>query len=273
MEEKVIQTSGFHTTYIETGTPGKTPLVLVHDGAFGASGAVSWGRFIPLVEGEYHVFAPDLLGWGGSDKAVFFDRAPYAPRVAQLQSFCEQLGIRDAIFMGVSFGASVLLRWATSAVSPPPAQAIIAINGTGGPMRKPEGLEALGSFDPPSMGRLRDLCLWLLDDHEGLEQHLEERFEAAMVPGQWESMMAVRVRNPEAPPVPVDTFFDDLSRVTAPVVYVEGTRDKMLEPGWSEVLKNHTPGSTSVTMNSSHEPNIDNPELLLEVFRTLVNKK
>lgn len=272
MEQKSLFTSGFHTHYVETGTPGKTPLVLVHDGAFGASGTVTWGRFIPHVENDYHVFAPDLLGWGGSDKAVFFDRAPYAPRVAQLQSFCEQLGIDDAIFMGVSFGASVLLRWAISADSPPPARKIIAINGTGGPLRKPEGLEALGAFDPPTMDRLRELCSWLLDDYDGLDEHLEQRFAAAMVPGHWESMMAVRVRNPDAAPVPADTFFDDLARVSVPVVYLEGTRDKMLEPGWSDILTSHTPGSVAVTMDSSHEPNIDNPEALLEVFRNIVSQ-
>lgn len=273
MASSTLQTSGFLTHYREAGTPGKTPLVLVHDGAFGGSGDVSWGRVIPHLERDYHIFAPDLLGWGGSDKAVFFDRAPYAPRVAQLQSFCEQLGISDAIFMGVSFGASVLLRWATDTASPPPARHIIALNGTGGPMRKPEGLQALAAFDPPTLEGMRELSLWLFDDHDGFEQQVQERFAAAMVPGHWESMMAVRVRNPEAGPLPEDTFLADLSRVRVPVTFVEGTRDRMLEAGWSEVLAQKTPGSQAITIDASHEPNIDDPEALVDVFRRLVTQQ
>jgi pimeloyl-ACP methyl ester carboxylesterase len=272
VSNKIIKSGGLTTSYLEAGTAGKQPIVLVHDGAFGASGEISWGRFIPHVADDYHVFAPDLLGWGGSDKVVFFDRAPYAPRVAQLRDFCDQLGISHAIFMGVSFGASVLLRWATEADSPPPASLVVAVNGTGGPMRKPEGLQALANFDPPTPEAMTELMLWLVDEHPGLDEHVAARFVAAMKPGHWEAMMAIRVRNPEASPLPQDTFLEDLGRVTTPIAFVEGTRDKLLEPGWSAVLQEKTPGSVAVSIDAQHEPNIDNPAALAEVLRTLVSK-
>lgn len=140
-------------------------------------------------------------------------------------------------------------------------------------MRKPEGLQALAAFDPPTLEGMRELSLWLFDDHDGFEQQVQERFAAAMVPGHWESMMAVRVRNPEAGPLPEDTFLADLSRVRVPVTFVEGTRDRMLEAGWSEVLAQKTPGSQAITIDASHEPNIDDPEALVDVFRRLVTQQ
>jgi hypothetical protein len=58
--------------------------------------------------------------------------------------------------------------------------------------------------------------------------------------------------------------------VTVPVVYVEGTNDKLLEPGWSNRMSAATPGSRAITAPFSHEPNIDAPgaltELLVQLF-------
>jgi pimeloyl-ACP methyl ester carboxylesterase len=53
---------------------------------------------------DFRVYAPDLLGFGRSDKVVFLDRAPYAPCVQQIADFCRAVGIERAHFVGTSFG-------------------------------------------------------------------------------------------------------------------------------------------------------------------------
>lgn len=271
MIKKQIRTGSFTTAYVEAGTSASPPLVLVHDGAFGASAEISWDRFIPLVEERFHVYAPDLLGWGHSDKVAFFDRAPYAPRVEQLRQFAAELGITDAVFMGVSFGASVLLRWAVAEQSDIPARGIIAVSGTGGPFRKPEGLQALANYDPPTLEGMTELVGWLTEDFPGLDEHVQRRFDCAMQPGHWETMMAPRLKNPASSfSPPPDGFLHTLQRVSVPVVYVEAIRDRMVEPDWSAELVSRTPGSTRVLLECGHEPNIDKPELLVDVLNQSV---
>jgi len=270
-EKKQVQTGSFRTAYLEHGTPGNPVLVLIHDGAFGASAENSWDRFIPLVADRFHIFAPDLLGWGGSDKVVYFDRAPYAPRVEQLRLFVSALQITDAVFMGVSFGASVLLRWAVADNSDMAARGVIAVSGTGGPYRKPDGMQALADYDPPSIQAMSDLVAWLIEDFPERDEHVERRYLASMIPGHWEAMMAPRLKNPRsdyAPPA--DDFLDKLAGVGLPVIFVEAIRDRLVERDWSAELVARTPGSARVLLECGHEPNIDQPALLVDVLDNAV---
>jgi pimeloyl-ACP methyl ester carboxylesterase len=256
--------SGFTTSYIDVGQDRRGVILLVHDGAFGTTAELCWGSTIEgLVAAGYRVVAPDLLGWGGSDKVVFFDRSPYVPRVQQLSDLCEHLSLTDVHAVGVSFGASVLLR-SVAAVQPSiPAASVIALSGTGGPFRLPSGIEALADYEPTidSARRLTGLVVRSLD---GLEAHVEQRLENSLAPGHYEAMVAPRVKVPGVERErPADTFLEDLRSCGLPVLLVEGAHDQLLEPGWSTRLADILPRGRALVLPTAHEPNIDEPEVFL----------
>lgn len=273
-ELKNISAGGWNTRYLETGDPSSPTVILLHDGAYGATGELSWGSVAARLHERYHVLAPDMLGWGGSDKVLFFDRSPYVPRIQQIAAFCAALEVRDAVFIGVSFGGSVLLRALVQADQPFPVSLGIALNATGGPFRRPERLAELGDYAQPSLEAARKITALLVEDVDTVEDHVAARYEASMIPGHWEVMAASTTRNPAAaaPGAPAD-FLPQLGAVTVPVVYIEGTRDKLLEPGWARTMSAATPGSRAVTAPFAHEPNIDAPDALASLLTEIIEEE
>lgn len=261
-QKKEIKAGGFNTAYLEAGDPAKPTLVLVHDGAFGTTAELCWGPMIEELAAHFHVLAPDLLGWGGTDKAVFLDRSPYAFRVVHLIDWCQALGVSRAHFAGTSFGGSLVLRALTTGGDAFPADRIISISGTGGPFRLASGIQALSDYEP-SLEAAERLTALLVPDTGGLSDHIRQRYTNSLIPGHWEAISAPRLQNPaltKAPPK--DDLFERLGQVKRAVLYIEGTRDVLLEPGWSDTLASHTPGSRVVKLDHGHEPNIDAPQVL-----------
>jgi pimeloyl-ACP methyl ester carboxylesterase len=118
--------------YIVKGTG--LPLVLVH--GFGAS-IGHWRKNIPaLAEGGYRVFALDLLGFGGSDKAP----VDYSVELWQqlLKDFWHEHIQEPAVFIGNSIGA--LLSLAIAAHHPEIVAGGVLLNCAGGLNHRPEEL-------------------------------------------------------------------------------------------------------------------------------------
>lgn len=259
-EKKSLVADGFHTTYLEAGDPNRETVVLIHDGAFGTTAELCWGAMIPLLSEHFHVLAPDLLGWGGTDKAVFLDRPPFAPRVKHIAAFCEELGVDRAHFVGASFGGSMVMRAVSDPANPWPVAKAISISGTGGPYRVPEGVVALGDYTPSIEDAAR-MTGYLVRSLDGLEDHIQQRYENSLIPGHYECMAAPRLSNPAVKREPTaDPYLDNLAKVQVPVLLVEGLRDELLETGWSKKLADLGPNLEALQVDYAHEPNIDVPE-------------
>jgi 2-hydroxy-6-oxonona-2,4-dienedioate hydrolase len=102
-----LTAGGLRTRYVEAGEPDLPPLVLLH----GTGG--HWEAFCanigPLSE-HFHVFAPDMMGCGFTDKPD----QPYEVKdyVAHVTAFMDAVGVPRADFIGVSLGAWVCTRLA-----------------------------------------------------------------------------------------------------------------------------------------------------------------
>lgn len=266
-QEKTIIAGGFLTRYLEAGRTDKPPLVLLHDGAFGTTADLCWSGVIEALGGEFHIFAPELLGWGGTDKVVFFDRSPYAARIPHITAFLDTLDIGPAAFMGVSFGGSMILRAAVEASNPWQIERAIILSGTGGPYRQRASFEALADFTPSPEAAAR-LTSLLVASSEGLDQHNHQRFANSLIPGHWEALMAPRLKNPSVTPrTEADDFLDRLHDLRLPVLLVAGSRDHLLEPGWANKMAALSPTFSALTIDAAHEPNIDDPSMVADLIR------
>src|SRR5262249_10521150 len=84
------------------------PLVLIHSGEFGGRAELSWRYNIAALAERFHVYAPDVVGFGRSSKLYHFtDAGRY--RVEHIRRFMDALCIDSAQFMGNSFGGSLTL--------------------------------------------------------------------------------------------------------------------------------------------------------------------
>ncbi|WP_326645794.1 alpha/beta hydrolase [Streptosporangium sp. NBC_01755] len=270
---QTVMAGGFRTAYVEAGDPQRDTVVLIHDGGFGTTAELCWGPVIDALSADFHVVAPELLGWGGTDKAVFLDRSPYAARIVHVAAFCQALGIDRAHFVGASFGGSLLLRALVEPGRPWPVDRAVSISGTGGPFRVPEGIAALADYEP-SLEAAEKMTRLIVRSTEGLDDHIRRRHENSLIPGHWESLMAPRLSNPAVQrQLPPDTFLDRMRELETPLLLVEGRYDTLLETGWSKKLTDLAPGATSVEVDYSHEPNIEAPEETSRMIAEFLQKK
>ncbi|WP_293785215.1 alpha/beta fold hydrolase [uncultured Aeromicrobium sp.] len=267
-----IVIDGLRTRYIEAGDRSRPTLLLIHDGGFGASAELCWSDVIEELEARFHLVAPDLLGWGGSDKVVHFGEAPYPSKIRQVARLVETLDLDEVVSVGTSFGGSLALRAALEPENPWRARGIVSITGAGGLYRIPEGVEAIGSFDP-TIEDARRLTSWLVADADAFEEHARQRLENSLVPGHWEAMNAPRLRNPRAErPDVKDPFLDRVAELRLPVLFVEGARDRLLDQGWAKQLADLAPHGEALTMDCGHAPNVELPAELAKVLAMFADR-
>jgi len=261
-----VDVDGLRTAYIEAGSRDKPTVLLIHDGGFGASAGLCWDKLIPELVANYHVIAPDMLGWGGTAKVHFFDELPYPPKIRHIARLLEILEIDGVYAAGNSFGGSLVLRAAIADGNPWNIDKAISIAGAGGLYRYPEGVEALSRFEP-SMEESRRLTGLLVDRVEDFEDHIAARYQGSLLPGHWETMMAPRLQNPAVDRKRLhDVFPEALRDLAIPVLYVEGLRDQLLEPDWASKLAGITPRGLAISLDAGHAPNIEIPVDTAQLF-------
>lgn len=266
--QREIEAGCFHTRYWESGDSAAPPVVLLHDGAWGADGYITWSAVMRDLAADHHVLAPDLLGFGGTDKVVFLDRAPYPFRIRHVGAFCRAVGIdRPAHFVGTSFGGSMVLRaahgtdWDMASVT--------SIGGTGGPWRMEIGKRVLTELEP-GRGYIERVVELLTNDVTGFEDNVDRRLENSMLPGHYGAMVSLRLQHPAADrPVPADDYPDTLAAARCPVTVVEMSEDRLMEPGWTAHVKAVAPQVEVVHMAGPHCPNLTQPAETAELLRTV----
>jgi pimeloyl-ACP methyl ester carboxylesterase len=86
------------------------PVVLVHGFGLGTTGELAWAKVIPPLAERFHVYAPDLLGFGASDKP----QISYSPQahINQLLAFMDSLCLDRVLLMGNSVGGYIATKCA-----------------------------------------------------------------------------------------------------------------------------------------------------------------
>jgi len=105
--QRVAEVGERFVSYADEGAGD--PVVLIH-------GIPTWGylwhRLIPALAKQGRVFAPDLVGFGYSDKSDCFDRS-IARQAEMIDAWMEKVGIERADIVGHDIGGGVALRLAT----------------------------------------------------------------------------------------------------------------------------------------------------------------
>ena len=105
---KSIKVGDMLWPYLEGGSPGAEPLVLLH--GFGGD-KDNWAAYAPEIVGKYRLIAPDLPGFGENIRDIDrdYDMATQASRV---RDFLDAMGIEKCHIGGNSMGGFVSLRFA-----------------------------------------------------------------------------------------------------------------------------------------------------------------
>jgi len=252
-----VEVVGVRTHYLEAGEG--PALVLLHSGEYGSSAELCWRHNIPGLAKHFRVLAPDLPGWGDSDKVYSFsERTGF--RVRHVAEFCRIMGLTGAYFIGSSFSGGLLLNSAGSADCPLPILKLVTVGGGGDLARDPTARDILQTYDGSPEHMREALKVLFYDEKWWSDDLVAEKQASALKPGAWEAISAARLRRPGETFV---TQFPDSSpeNIKVPTLIVAGADDRIKDPDWGERLRAQIPGSQLHTFTRSrHMSHIEHPD-------------
>lgn len=105
LEERRVEAGTVGTSFLSAGTG--VPVVLLHGGG---AGAVTWYPSIGALAKEFFVIAPDIVGYGESEKPEGAYDRPFFSK--WLGEFLDAVGISRAHVVGLSQGGAIALQFA-----------------------------------------------------------------------------------------------------------------------------------------------------------------
>jgi len=140
---------------------GRGPAVVFIHG-LGSSGYMEWRRNLEPAATSHRVYAPDLPGYGRTDKPRVRYTVPYFARF--VERYMDDRGLRSAALVGASLGGRVALEVALE--RPPLARKLVLVNtlGLGRPQvrmaQMAYGLVTVPRVGEAVMGFARDALTW-----------------------------------------------------------------------------------------------------------------
>ena len=137
-----VVANGIRTNYLEAGSG--EDVVLIHGSGPGVTSYANWRLVIPALAENFHVVAPDMVGFGFSDRpeGVKYGLDTWADQTVGVM---DALGIEKANLVGNSFGGSIALRIATK--HPDRVNKLVLMGSMGVHFEITEGLDKVWGYD------------------------------------------------------------------------------------------------------------------------------
>jgi 2-hydroxymuconate-semialdehyde hydrolase len=252
------------THFLEAGSG--PALVLLHGGEYGASAAITWKHNIAQLAERFHVIAPDMLGWGGTDKIYNFSD-PAGHRIRHIKQLLEMLGVTEAFFVGNSAGGGTVLRASVMEPTPFNIRKTVTICGNAS-VFKTSFQADLENYTPSLENMKKIVALLYHDPRWQTPENIRERYEASIIPGAWEALSAARLRSPvHQSRSTTEEFVKKLSRLQIPLMIMSCEHDPLNQTDWDLQFRKIVPGSRVHRFkNSAHEPQIEETEEFNQVL-------
>ena len=225
------------------------PVVLLHGGGAGATGASNYARNIDALARRFRVIVPDMPGYGRSSKDIDHDD-PFGDLASAIRGLLDELGLDQAHLVGNSYGGAAALRLAMDRPDKVDRLILMGPGGIGTTRALPTtGLNSLLNYyggEGPTRNKLESFIRnYLVYDGAAVPDALIDlRYEASI---QSEVVANPPLRRPSGPKALRTLARMDLTRdrrlrkVQAPTLVIWGTDDKVNRPSGGTTLANTMP--------------------------------
>jgi 2-hydroxymuconate-semialdehyde hydrolase len=257
-QHRTIFVADIKTHFVEAGEG--PALVLLHGGEYGASAEITWRHNIESFAKRFRVIAPDMLGWGGTEKIYNFSD-PAGHRIRHIKRLLEIVGITKAYFVGSSSGGGTILRAAVMDPAPFQIEKMVTICGNAS-VFKTHFQADLENYTPSVENMQKVVALLYHDRKWQTQEHVQERYESSIIPGAWEALSAARLRSPiHQARSTREEFVTKLSRLNIPLLIMSCEHDPLNQKDWDAQFQKIVPGSKLYRFQrSAHEPQIEETE-------------
>jgi pimeloyl-ACP methyl ester carboxylesterase len=220
---KSVFANSIRTNYIEVGDTGHRPLILIHGSGPGVTAFANWNGVIPTLAERFHIFAPDMVGFGYTDCPKSLTDINLDVWVSHIAGFMDALGIASARFIGNSFGGALTV--ALAARHPEKVDKIVLMGAAGLPFPISEGLAKVWGYQPSAQA-MRDLMeTFAFNPALVTEAIVESRYQASIRPGAQEAFARLFPEPRQARLDALCTPEDQLRALSQPTLILHGRED------------------------------------------------
>lgn len=266
MDDSPIPVGAFHTLssgrrihYVEAGTASaqRPSILCIHGGGPGASGYSNFKKNLPaFADSGYHAIAPDLLGFGLSDKPADVDYTSTL-HVETLHELMTGLGLASVVPVGNSLGGSVALEYYFAHSDRVPALILMAPGGLADPATfwgRTDGGVALADYAakrPTDEQSFREVLSLLVHDPADIDDTIiRERHRIAL---EQPSRVFTSVS--------IQPTWERLEELRCPVLCFWGAHDRFLPAGQALELLARAPRAKAVLSSAAgHWYMLEQPE-------------
>jgi pimeloyl-ACP methyl ester carboxylesterase len=219
-----VLANGIRTNYLEGGS-GDTNVVMIHGSGPGVTSYSNWRLVIPGLADNFHVYAPDMVGFGYSDRpeGVAYSLDTWANQTIGLM---DALGIEKTHLVGNSFGGAIALRIAS--LQPDRVDKLVLMGSMGVSFPITDGLDRVWGYDGTLDGMRSTLDVFAYSRVLVNEELAKVRYAASVEPGFQEAFSSMfpapRQRWVEA----MTTPDEEIRKLRHRTLIVHGREDKVI---------------------------------------------
>ena len=218
-----IDAGGVLTNYHDFGEGA--PVVLLHGSGPGVSAWANWRLNIPALAERFRVLAPDLLGFGFTERPAHcrYDLPTWR---THLVAFLDALDLERVSLIGNSFGGALAIDLATRL--PDRVNRLVLMGSGGLSFPLTEGLNEVWGYEPSIENMRRILEIMAYDSTLVSDELAELRYRASIVPGTQEAFSSMFPAPRQDGIEAISTPEQSIRGILHEVLIVHGRGDRVL---------------------------------------------
>jgi 2-hydroxymuconate-semialdehyde hydrolase len=218
-----VAVEGINTNYIEAGSADAPPLILIHGSGPGVTAFANWQGVMPKLAETFHVYAPDMVGFGYTDCPPEIEDFTLDLWVDHIEGFMDALGIAKAHFIGNSFGGALAL--ALAARRPERVDRFVLMGAAGLNFPISQGLRAVWGYTPSPENMRKLMETFAFNAGLVTDAIVQSRYEASIRPRAQENFARAFPEPRQEKLSALATPEDDVRQIKHPSLIVHGRED------------------------------------------------
>lgn len=220
---KTVLANGIRTNYIEAGETGAPPLVLIHGSGPGVTAFANWNGVIPALSEQFHVFAPDMVGFGYTEVPDNIQEFTLDFWVTHIIAFLDAVGIERASFIGNSYGGALSL--AVAARHPDRIQRFVLMGAAGLKFDISDGLRQVWGYQPSEANMRKLMETFAYNSELVTDAIVLSRHNASIRPGSQEAFSRLFPEPRQAKLDRLCTPEEEIRGIQVPALIIHGRED------------------------------------------------